>query len=76
MFFKAKDTLKKAKKNHPTILSKWKAKQSYQTSLEEHGVGEKEIMLYDQIALEKHDHTATKAEQIQNSKHWVLSINA
>ena len=34
------------------------------------------MMLYDQIALENHDYTATKAERIQNSKLWVLSINA
>ena len=33
-------------------------------------------MLYHEIALENHDYTATKAERIQNSKHWVLSINA
>ena len=65
MFFKAKHMLRKAKKNHPTILSRWKARQSYQSSLEEHGIGEKDIMLYDQIASEKHNHTATKAERIQ-----------
>ena len=48
MFFKAKDMLRKAKKkNHPTILSSWKAQQSCWSSLEEHGIGEKEIMLYD-----------------------------
>ena len=33
-------------------------------------------MLYDRIALEKHVHVATKAERIQNSKHWILTINA
>ena len=76
MFFKAKDMLRKAKKkNHPTILSSWKAQRSYRSSLEEHGFGEKEIMLYDQIALERYDYTATKAERKQNSKHWVISIN-
>ena len=32
-------------------------------------------MLHDQIALDKHDYTATKAERIRNSKRWVLSIN-
>ena len=26
--------------------------------------------------MENHDYIATKAERIQNSKHWVLSINA
>ena len=80
MFFKAKDMLRKEKKkngNHPTILSKWKAPESNRTSLAKHNIGEKEIMLYDQIALENHhDYIATTAERIQNSKHWVLSVNA
>ena len=33
-------------------------------------------MLYDRIALEKHLYVAAKAERIQNSKHWILTINA
>ena len=33
-------------------------------------------MLYDRIAVEKHIYTATRAERIQNSKHWILTINA
>ena len=33
-------------------------------------------MLYDSIALEKHSYVATRAERIQNSKHWVLTLNA
>ena len=67
----------KAKKNnHPTILSRCKAQHSHGTFLEEHGIGEKEIMLYDQIALENHDYTATKAELLHNSKRCVLLINA
>ena len=72
--------LRKAKNqkngNHPTILSRWKAQESYRTSLAKHDICEKEILLYHEIALENHDYTATKAERIQNSKHWVLSINA
>ena len=76
MFFKAKDMLRKAKKkNHPTILSRWKADEEYTKSLGFIGIGEKEIMLHDQIALDKHDYTATRAERIRNSKRWVLSIN-
>ena len=71
MFFKAKDMLRKAKNkkngHHPTILSRWKADEEYRKSLGFIGIGEKEIMFYDQIALEKHDFTATKAERIQNS---------
>ena len=79
MFFKAKDMLRKAKKknrNHPINLSEWKAQESYRTSLAKRNIGEKEIMLYDQNASENHDYIATKAERIQNSKHWVLSTNA
>ena len=80
MFFAAKDMPRKAKnkKNgiHPTILSRWKAQESYRTSFAKHNNGEKEIMLYDQIALENHDYTTAKVERTQNSKHWVLSINA
>ena len=72
--------LRKAKNkkngNHPTILARWKAQESYRRSLAEHNIGEKEIMLYDQLALENHHYTAAKAERIQNSKHWVLSVNA
>ena len=79
-FFKAKDMLGKAKNkkngNHPTILSRWKAVEEYRKSLRFVGIGEKEIMFYDQVALRKHDYTATKAERKRNSKHWVLSINA
>ena len=33
-------------------------------------------MLYDRIAVEKHIYVATRAERIQNSKHWILTINA
>ena len=39
-------------------------------------LAEKEIMLYDGIALERHDHTATRAERLQNAKHWVLRLSA
>ena len=39
-------------------------------------VERKKIMLYDKIALEKHIYVATRAESIQNSKHWILTLNA
>ena len=59
MFFKAKDMLRKAKnknnRNHPTILSRCKADEQYRKSLGFIGIGEKEIMLYGHIALEKYD---------------------
>ena len=39
-------------------------------------IGEKKIMHYDRIALERHDYTATRADRLQNAKHWVLRLNA
>ena len=39
------------------------------TILAEHNIGEQEVMLYDRIALERHDYTATKAERIHNTEH-------
>ena len=33
-------------------------------------------MLYDRIAFERHDLSATRAERLQNAKHWVLRLNA
>ena len=41
----------------------------------EHNIGEKGV-LYDHIAVERHDDTATRAERLQNAKHWVLRLNA
>ena len=80
MFFKTKEMLKKARQskhgNHPTILSRWPELEGYRRSLAEHNIGEEEIMLYDRIALERHDYTATRVERLQNAKHWVLRLNA
>ena len=33
-------------------------------------------MLFDRIALERHDYTATGAERLQNANHWILRLNA
>ena len=33
-------------------------------------------MLYDRIALERHDFSATRAERLQNANRWVLRLNA
>ena len=72
--------LKKARQkkhgNHTTILSQWYASESYRDSLSEIGRKEKDMMLFDRIALEKHVYVATKAQRIQNSKHWILTLNA
>ena len=58
--------LKKAKQekhgSHPTTLSRWQEQEGYRRSLAEHNFGEREIMLYDRIALERHGYTATRAE--------------
>ena len=72
--------LKKARQekhgSHPTILSRWYEQEGYRRSLVEHNIGEKRIMLYDRIALERHDFSATRAELLQNAKHWILRLNA
>ena len=80
MFHKAKQMLKKARQSkhgsHPTIHSRWNEQEGYRKSLAEHNIGEKEVMLFDRIALERHDYTATRAERVQNAKHWILRLNA
>ena len=72
--------LKKARQgthgNHPTILSKWYEQERYRKSWAEHILDEKEVMLFDRIVLERHDFSATKADRLQNEKHWILRLNA
>ena len=67
MFSKAKEMLKKAKQpkhgGHPTILARWYAQEGHRKSLAEHNIGEKEVVLFDRIALERHDYTTTRAER-------------
>ena len=80
MFYKAEQMLKKARQgkhgSHPTILSRWYEQEEYRKSLAEHNINEKEIMLFDRIALERHDISATRAERLQNAKHWILRLDA
>ena len=80
MFYKAKQMLKKARQgkhgNHPTILSRWYEQEGYSKSLAEHNIGEKDVMFFDRIVLEKDDFAATKAERLQNAKHWILRFTA
>ena len=45
-------------------------------SLADHNIGEKEVTLFDRIALERHDFSATRAERLQNAKHWILRLSA
>ena len=42
---------------------RWYDQEEYRKSLAEHNIGEKEVMRFDRIALERHDYTATKAER-------------
>ena len=80
MYYQAKQMLKKASQGkhgrHPTILSRWYADEEYRNPLSAAGWKEYHIMLYDRIAVEKHICVATRAERIQNSKHWILTTNA
>ena len=79
MYHQARQMLKRARQKkhgrHPTIISRWYADEEYTKSLAAHNIGELQIMLFERIALEKHHCTATKAEIIQNTKHWVLYLN-
>ena len=79
-FFKAQEMLKKAIQekhgSHPTILSRWQEHEGYRRPLAEHNIGDKEVVLYDRIVLERHDYTATRAERLHYAKHWVLRLNA
>ena len=80
MFFRAKQILKEARQakhgGHPPIFARCYADDRYRSSWAEHNIGEQEIMIYDRIALERHDCTATRAERLQNAKHCVLRLNA
>ena len=51
-------------------------REDYRRSLAKHNIGAREATLFDRIALERRDITATKAEQSQNAKHWILRLNA
>ena len=80
MHHTAKQMLKKERQkkhgNHPTILSRWYGDEDNRKSLSAMGWEEHHKISYDRIALEKHIYTATRAERIQNSKHWILTANA
>ena len=80
MLCETKEILKKAWQSkhggHPTILARKYAQARSRRSLTEHNIGEKEIMLYDRIAIERHDYTDTRAERLQNVKHWFFRSTA
>ena len=69
MFHRAKQRLKKAReakhgKPSDENFSRWYEQEGYRKSLAEHNIGEKEVMLFDCIALERHDNAATRAETV------------
>ena len=69
--------LRKAKKrSFPKILARWQEQESYRSSWKDHEIGEQEVIIYDRLALERHDYTATKAERMRYSQNWVLTLNA
>ena len=43
---------------------------------QDHDIGEQEVIIYDRLALERHDYAATKAERMRYSENWVLTPNA
>ena len=49
------------------VFAKWQEQESHRSSLKDSDFGEKEVIIYDQLALERHDYTATKAERIRYS---------
>ena len=81
VYYQAKQKLSKARQGgkhgcHPAILSRWYGDEEYRKSLSAIGWKEHHIMLYDRIGVEKHIYIATRAERIQNSKHWILTNSA
>ena len=80
MYYQARQMRKKARQGkhgrHPTILSRWYANEDCRKLLSAMVWKEHHTKLYDRIVVEKHLNTATRAGRIQNSKHWILTMNA
>ena len=60
---------------HSTIHARWLSDERYRKSLSDNGRNERDIMFFDRIALENHEDTATRAERIRHSQHWILKLN-
>ena len=60
---------------YSSILERWHNDDKYRKSLSSIGWTKEHLMLHDKIALENHSHVATKAERIQDSTHWILTLN-
>ena len=80
MLFRAKEMLKKARQERTWQPSDNTFKVARTRRIPEVIGGaqywRKKIMLYDRIALERHDYTATRTERLQKAKNWVLRLNA
>ena len=75
MFFKAKVMLRKAKKkSFPEIFARWQEQESYRSSLKDCDINEKEIIIYDQLVLEKHDYAVRIAKRIKYYQKWIFSF--
>ena len=76
---KTRDTLHKTSKKkhggHTSILARWLSDDRYRKSLSDIGWIEKDIMLFDRIALDNLSYVATKAERSRHSEHWILKLN-
>ena len=70
---KAREMLHKAsQKKHgerSSILARWLSDNRYRKSLSDIGLTEKDVMLFDRIALENRRYVATRAERIRHSEH-------
>ena len=72
-FHKAKEMLRNAKKHgYPTILSRWEGEETCRSSLMTEGFREEDMWNFDQLALETHDHIATRSERLR----WWKSITS
>ena len=71
---KAREMLHKVgQKKHgeqSSIFAKWLSDYRYKDSLTRIGWTEKDIMLFDRLALENHKYVARRAERIRHSEHW------
>ena len=81
MFYRMTQMLKKARHgkhgNHPTTFQGGANKKNTESHWRSTILAKREwVMLFDRIALERHDFSATKAERLQHAKHWILRLNA
>ena len=76
MLFKAKDMLRKAKKNNTTILTRLKAEERYRGSLKEHDIGEKEIIFTIKTLWRNTTFQLRELHECDTSQKWVVSLNA